>query len=64
MKRSERLTLVLLLCGISFIFFTAGTAATASRMKRESLAGYVAEATYSTNEFGEVSIKTLVWEKK
>lgn len=56
--------LVLLLCGISFIFFAAGTDATESRMKRDSLAGYVAKATYSTNEFGEVSIKTLIWEKK
>ena len=64
MKDIECLLLVLI-CVVCFaIGFTVGLGVSVSRMKHESLVGYVAKATYSTNEFGEVSIKTVTWEKK
>ena len=54
------LAVILLMTMVSLL----GKAATEQRMKRQSLEGYKAIATYTTNSLGEVSISKVDWIKK
>ena len=57
----------LLLVAIAVVFLSVGVnmgiITTTEKMKRESLQGFVAKATYATNSVGEVSIKSIEWKK-
>lgn len=63
-RATEEITVILVCVTIGFLIgFSLSEVALFSRMKRQSVEGYKAKASYVTNSLGEITIDKITWSK-